>query len=92
MGDNRLNSEDSRYWGSLDEKMILGKAWVIWWSYEDGDYDYLKQMQKAGFKGLFQSAFISLIKRDGIGCFPVHRKEDKYAIKSSGTRFSVSKG
>lgn len=42
MGDNRLNSEDSRYWGSLDEKMILGKAWVIWWSYEDGDYDYLK--------------------------------------------------
>lgn len=42
MGDNRLNSEDSRYWGALDKDMILGKAWLIWWSYEEGDYDYLK--------------------------------------------------
>lgn len=42
MGDNRLNSEDSRYWGSLDQNLILGKAWLIWWSYEEGDYDYLK--------------------------------------------------
>jgi len=42
MGDNRLNSEDSRYWGALDEKMVLGRAWIIWWSYEEGDYDYLK--------------------------------------------------
>ena len=42
MGDNRLNSEDSRYWGALDEKMVLGKAWVIWWSFVEGDGDYLR--------------------------------------------------
>jgi signal peptidase I len=46
MGDNRLNSEDSRYWGALDERMVLGKAWLIWWSYQEGDYDYLKNSPK----------------------------------------------
>ena len=47
MGDNRLNSEDSRYWGALDKNLILGKAWLIWWSYEEGDYDYLKTDAKS---------------------------------------------
>lgn len=53
MGDNRLNSEDSRYWGALDEKMVLGRAWLIWWSYEEGDYDYLKNSPKDIFGKLF---------------------------------------
>jgi len=42
MGDNRTSSEDSRYWGALDERMVLGRAWVIWWSFEEGDYDYMR--------------------------------------------------
>lgn len=41
MGDNRLNSEDSRYWGALDERMVLGRAWIVWWSFKEGDYDYM---------------------------------------------------
>jgi signal peptidase I len=32
LGDNRDNSLDSRYWGQLDEKLIIGKACVTYWS------------------------------------------------------------
>jgi signal peptidase I len=41
MGDNRMNSEDSRFWGALDERMVLGRAWIVWWSFKEGDLDYL---------------------------------------------------
>jgi signal peptidase I len=40
MGDNRDNSEDSRYWGFLPRSYIKGKALVIYWSYEAGREDY----------------------------------------------------
>lgn len=31
MGDNRENSSDSRYFGSVDQSSIFGKAFVIYW-------------------------------------------------------------
>ena len=34
MGDNRDNSQDSRYWGFLPREYIKGRALVIYWSYE----------------------------------------------------------
>ena len=34
MGDNRDNSEDSRFWGLLPHANLKGKAVVVYWSYE----------------------------------------------------------
>jgi signal peptidase I len=34
MGDNRDNSQDSRYWGFLPRENVKGKALLIYWSYE----------------------------------------------------------
>ena len=40
MGDNRDNSADSRYWGFVPRSLIVGKALIIYWSYETDSDEY----------------------------------------------------
>jgi signal peptidase I len=41
MGDNRDNSQDSRYWGFVRREKIRGKAFLIYWSW-NGEGHWLR--------------------------------------------------
>jgi signal peptidase I len=38
MGDNRDNSNDSRYWGFITRDEVIGKPLFVYWSYESDPY------------------------------------------------------
>jgi len=42
MGDNRDNSQDSRFWGSVPRDHIIGRALAIYWSYQTPRDEYLQ--------------------------------------------------
>jgi signal peptidase I len=48
MGDNRDNSQDSRYWGFVKRDKIKGKAFLIYWSW-DSDRHWLRWWRLASY-------------------------------------------
>lgn len=42
MGDNRDDSQDSRYWGFVPREKILGKAGFIWFSFNKDHFPFLR--------------------------------------------------
>ncbi len=47
LGDNRDNSQDSRFWGSVKKSAMRGKAWRIYWSANGLDNIRLNRFGKA---------------------------------------------
>ena len=35
IGDNRDNSNDSRFWGSVDYSLIVGRPWFVYFSLDE---------------------------------------------------------
>lgn len=40
MGDNRDDSQDSRYWGAVPRQHIVGRALIVYWSYDERAAQY----------------------------------------------------
>ena len=54
LGDNRDNSQDSRYWGFLPLDNIKGKPWIIYFSYNAERNAYQKTSFRDNLKKLFR--------------------------------------
>ena len=68
MGDNRDNSQDSRYWGFLPRSYVKGKAMMIYWSYESDATTSSTSGLGATVGGCSRSSRTSSRRRAGSAC------------------------
>lgn len=45
LGDNRDDSDDSRSWGFVPEKNLVGKAFMVWFSWDSNEPNYLRKIR-----------------------------------------------
>jgi signal peptidase I len=57
LGDNRDNSRDSRFWGFVPEDYLMGRALLIWWSYEERRGTFLEKRIDQRVRNFFDTAF-----------------------------------
>jgi signal peptidase I len=62
MGDNRDHSWDSRYWGFVDSRAIMGRPIVIYWSVQATARDYSDRSLAGAARGM-QATLIHLPSR-----------------------------
>ena len=54
LGDNRDNSEDSRYWGFVDRRSIRGQPWRLYFSYDPSSRSRLPWLRAARWERVGQ--------------------------------------
>ena len=69
MGDNRDNSNDSRFWGSVPFENVVGKPLLVYWSYEAPTDDWLQEgfLNRARFYAAVARNFFSKTRWARIG-------------------------
>lgn len=55
MGDNRDDSEDSRYWGLVDQGAVTGEPMLIYWSVNATEDDYEDGSVIGNIEGVFET-------------------------------------
>lgn len=50
LGDNRDNSEDSRYWGFVDRAAIRGRPWFVYYSFEAAEAGRLRWLRNVRWR------------------------------------------
>ena len=79
MGDNRNNSQDSRYWNELDPDRVVGRAFILYWSSDPNRSPrWVRTLDESPLKG-FLSLLLGRPRLDRVGTWLAHDYTPVYA-------------